>query len=140
MWDTPGLGGSPENDGEYAAQTTNALKARSDDGDLLIDEVLVLIDGASKDLGTTYELMENVVTPYPDDPNRIVVAINQCDAGIGVPRMVPVSSLRLCWRKRRLLSSGESTNLQTWWTDRLGPLISQVWSRKNKLGAVCSQS
>lgn len=82
LWDTPGLGDSPENDKLYAVQIANALKARNSSGDLLIDEVLVLIDGSNKDMGTAYQLIENIVLPYMDDPSRIVVAINQCDMAL----------------------------------------------------------
>lgn len=79
LWDTPGLGDSPENDKRYAAQIVNALKARDAQGTFLIDEVVVLVDGSSRDLKTTYEVIENIIAPFIGDPKRIVVAINQCD-------------------------------------------------------------
>ncbi len=79
LWDTPGLGDSPENDKRYAGQIVNALKAKDAQGNFLIDEVVVLVDGSSRDLKTTYEVIENVIAPFIGDPKRIVVAINQCD-------------------------------------------------------------
>lgn len=82
LWDTPGLGDSPENDKQYAVQIANALKAKDENGDLLIDEVVVLLDGSNRDMKTAYEVIENVIIPYINDPKRIVIAINQCDMGL----------------------------------------------------------
>nr|WP_325238122.1 GTPase [uncultured Oscillibacter sp.] len=79
LWDSPGLGDSPENDAAYGLQIANALKSKNGSGELLIDVVAVLLDGSSKDLGTTYEIIEKVVAPYIENPQRIVIAINQCD-------------------------------------------------------------
>lgn len=82
LWDTPGLGDSPENDKNYAMQISNALKAVDENGNLLIDEVLVLVDGSNRDMRTTYELIENVIVPFIGDAKRIVVGINQCDIAL----------------------------------------------------------
>lgn len=79
LWDTPGFGDSPENDKRYAKEIAYALKKRDENGDLLIDEVVVLIDGSNRDMGTAYEIIENVVMPFIGDPKRVVIAINQCD-------------------------------------------------------------
>ena len=79
LWDTPGLGDSPENDANYAIQMANALKAKDENGNLIVDEVVVLVDGSNRDMGTTYEVIENIIMPYIGDNNRIVIAINQCD-------------------------------------------------------------
>lgn len=79
LWDTPGLGDSPENDANYAIQIANALKAKDENGNLIVDEVVVLVDGSNRDMGTTYEVIENIIMPYIGDSNRIVIAINQCD-------------------------------------------------------------
>lgn len=79
LWDTPGLGDSPENDRRYAGEIAYALKERDENGDLLIDEVVVLIDGSNRDMGTAYEVIENIIAPLIGDPKRIVIAINQCD-------------------------------------------------------------
>ena len=82
LWDTPGLGDSPETDRRYAGQIANALKARDKEGNLIIDEVVVLVDGSSRDMKTTYEVIEELVFPYVSDPKRIVIAINQCDMAL----------------------------------------------------------
>lgn len=79
LWDTPGLGDSPENDKRYAGEIAHALKERDENGDLLIDEVVVLIDGSNRDMGTAYQIIENVVMPFIGDSNRTIIAINQCD-------------------------------------------------------------
>ena len=44
----------------------------------LIDIVLVLIDGSSRDMGTVYQLINNVIIPN-FQKDRIIVAINQAD-------------------------------------------------------------
>lgn len=82
LWDTPGLGDSPENDKKYAIEIANALKAKDSDGQLLIDEVVVLIDGSNRDMKTAYEVIENVIVPYIGDTKRIIIAINQCDLAL----------------------------------------------------------
>ena len=82
LWDTPGLGDNPEKDKIYAVEIANALKLKNSNGDLLIDEVVVLIDGSNRDMKTTYEIIENVVMPYIGDTKRIVIAINQCDLAL----------------------------------------------------------
>lgn len=82
LWDTPGLGDNPEKDKCYAVEIANALKAQDADGQLLIDEVVVLIDGSNRDMKTAYEVIENVIVPYIGDTKRIIIAINQCDMAL----------------------------------------------------------
>lgn len=82
LWDTPGLGDSPEKDRMYALQIANALKEKDADGNLLIDEVVILIDGSNRDMKTAYEVIENVIIPYIGEKDRIVIAVNQCDMAL----------------------------------------------------------
>ena len=82
LWDTPGLGDSPEKDKRYATQIVNLLKSRDDNGQLLIDEVVVLIDGSNRDMKTSYEVIENIILPYIGNAERIIIAINQCDMAL----------------------------------------------------------
>lgn len=82
LWDTPGLGDSPENDKKYAAEIANALKAKNSEGELLIDLVVVMIDGSNRDMKTSYELIEKVIVPFISDTNRLIIAINQCDLAL----------------------------------------------------------
>ncbi len=82
LWDTPGLGDNPEKDRLYAVEIANALKMKDTSGQLLIDEVVVLIDGSNRDMKTAYEVIENVIVPYIGDTKRIIIAINQCDMAL----------------------------------------------------------
>ena len=81
LWDSPGLGDGKEADNKHAKGIINKLLERDDKGNLLIDLVLVILDGSSRDLGTSYELINNVIIPNlgEDKNNRILVAINQAD-------------------------------------------------------------
>lgn len=82
LWDTPGLGDDPAKDRRYAAMIADALRARDADGGMLIDEVVVLIDGSSRDMKTAYEMLEKIIIPYIGETNRVVIAINQCDIAL----------------------------------------------------------
>src|SRR5574344_277923 len=82
LWDTPGLGDDPEKDKKYANEIANALKTKDANGQLLIDEVVVLIDGSNRDMKTAYEVIENVIVPFIGDTKRIIIAINQCDMAL----------------------------------------------------------
>lgn len=80
IWDSPGLGDSKEKDIKHAKNIIEKLVQKDEKGDLLIDLVLVILDGGSRDLGTSYELINKVIIPsLGDDTNRLLVAINQCD-------------------------------------------------------------
>ena len=51
---------------------------------LLIDVVLVILDGSSRDLGTSYELINEIIIKTlqksgENSTDRLLVAINQCD-------------------------------------------------------------
>lgn len=80
LWDNPGLGDGKEADTRHAKNIINKLTERDKDGNALIDLVLVILDGSSRDLGTSYELIEQVIIPnLGDNKGRILVAINQAD-------------------------------------------------------------
>ncbi len=81
LWDSPGLGDGRENDIRHSKNIIDKLKERDSDGNMLIDLVLVILDGGSRDLGTSYELINSVIIPNlgPDKDKRIIVAINQAD-------------------------------------------------------------
>lgn len=83
LWDTPGLGDGKEADNRHAKNIVNKLLERDADGNLVIDLVLVILDGGSRDLGTSYELINQVIIPnLGDDKKRLLVAINQCDVAM----------------------------------------------------------
>lgn len=83
LFDSPGLGDGYEADLRHAKNITNKLLEKKSDGDLLIDLVLVILDGSSRDLGTSYELINKVIIPnLGDDKSRLLIAINQADVAM----------------------------------------------------------
>ena len=79
IWDSPGLGDGKK-DAEHAKNIKEKLVQTHEKGDFLIDLVLVILDGRSRDLGTSYELINKVIIPnLGNETNRLLVAINQCD-------------------------------------------------------------
>lgn len=81
IWDTPGLGDGKEADVRHAKNIISKLNEKDENGELLIDLVLVILDGGSRDLGTSYNLVTDVIIPNlgKDKEERILVAINQAD-------------------------------------------------------------
>ena len=90
LWDTPGLGDGTEIDEHHRNVITELL--REDDGEeegnALIDLVLVILDGFTKDLGTSYQLLNEVIIPELGDENtgRILIALNQADIAMKTGR------------------------------------------------------
>ena len=78
--DSAGLGDGKENDLNHSKNITAELLRtcgeNNDNG--FIDLVMVLLDGSSRDLGTTFRLLETVVLKSIT-PQRVIVAINQAD-------------------------------------------------------------
>ena len=80
LFDSPGLGDGKEADRNHSKNIIDKLYEKDKDGNLLIDLVLVRLDGSSRDLGTSFELINNVIIPnLGDDKKRLLVAINQAD-------------------------------------------------------------
>lgn len=81
LWDTPGLGDGKEADNRHAKNIIKKLAEVDEEGNALIDLVLVILDGGTRDLGTSYELINNVIIPNlgEEKEERILVAINQAD-------------------------------------------------------------
>lgn len=81
LWDTPGLGDGKEADNRHAKNIIRKLTEVDKNGEAVIDIVLVILDGGTRDLGTSYELINNVIIPNlgSDKERRILVAINQAD-------------------------------------------------------------
>ncbi|TGE75923.1 GTPase family protein [Weissella confusa] len=81
LWDSPGFGDSKENDRQYAQQVMTLLQKKDADGKALIDLVVVIADNGSRDLGTVYQLISNVIINNlaEEDKNRVVVALNKTD-------------------------------------------------------------
>ena len=81
LWDTPGLGDSVDRDKEHSRNIIDKLNATFNKKGIkygLIDLVLVIVDGSTRDMGTTYELLSRVIVPNIDK-SRILTAINQAD-------------------------------------------------------------
>ncbi|MCQ2049664.1 MAG: 50S ribosome-binding GTPase [Candidatus Saccharibacteria bacterium] len=80
LFDSPGLGDGKEADNRHAKNIISKLNEKDANGNPLIDLVLVVLDGSSRDLGTSYELINQVIIPnLGADNRRILVAINQAD-------------------------------------------------------------
>ena len=80
LYDSPGLGDGKEADNRHAKNIINKLYEKDSDGNLLIDLVLVILDGSTRDLGTSFDLINNVIIPnLGEDKSRLLVAINQAD-------------------------------------------------------------
>lgn len=81
LYDTPGLGDGKDADNRHAKNIIKKLNEVDSNGNALIDLVLVIIDGGTRDLGTSYELINNVIIPNlgKDKEKRLLVAINQAD-------------------------------------------------------------
>ena len=80
LYDTPGLGDGKEADIKHSKNIIDKLFEKDSDGNLLIDLVLVILDGGSRDLGTSFELINQVIIPnLGSDKKRLLVAINQAD-------------------------------------------------------------
>lgn len=84
LWDSPGLGDGKEADNRHAKNIIKKLNEVDNKSDLLIDLVLVILDGSTRDLGTSYELINKVIIPNlgENKEKRILVAINQADVAM----------------------------------------------------------
>ena len=81
IWDTPGLGDSPEQDEANMELIREKLSEQDEDGVPVIDLVLVLIDASQKDLNTVYDCIGKVIVPALGDEakKRILICLNQAD-------------------------------------------------------------
>lgn len=81
IWDTPGLGDGIESDKRITKEIIAKLNEVDKEGTPLIDMVLVIMDASSKDLGTSYDLINNVLIPClgKEADKRILIGLNQSD-------------------------------------------------------------
>lgn len=84
LWDTPGLGDGKEKDIQHSKGIIKKLNELDEKGNPLIDLVLVILDGGSRDLGTSYELINQVIIPNIGEnaKDRVLIAINQADVAM----------------------------------------------------------
>jgi len=80
LWDSPGLGDGKEADPRHSHNIIDKLLEKNGN-EYVIDLVLVILDGGSRDLGTSYQLINDVIIPNlgEEKSKRILVAINQAD-------------------------------------------------------------
>jgi len=77
--DSAGLGDGKAADCHHAKNIIGELLTTCNQGkDRYIDLVVVILDGGSRDLGTTFRLLEEVVLKNIE-PERIIIGINQAD-------------------------------------------------------------
>ena len=87
LWDTPGLGDGTEIDEHHKSVITDLLEEQDENGNKLIDMVLLILDGSTRDLGTSYKLVNEVILPeLKDESNRLIVALNQADIAMKTGR------------------------------------------------------
>lgn len=82
IWDTPGLGDGVENDERITRDIIRKLNELDEELNPLIDMVVVILDSSSKDLGTSYDLINKVLIPCLGEDaakERILIALNQAD-------------------------------------------------------------
>lgn len=80
IYDTPGLGDSPEQDKKHMEEITSLLYMPSFNQYLrfCIDLVIVIIDGSKRDMGTIFPFVKDVIMPKIPHSN-IIVMVNQAD-------------------------------------------------------------
>lgn len=85
IWDTPGLGDGKEKDLQHAKKIVEKLCQKDEEGFALIDLVLVIVDASNRDMGTTYELINEVIikTMQTEGKGRVLVALNKADEANG---------------------------------------------------------
>ena len=87
LWDTPGLGDGTDIDEHHKDVITELLREEDEDGNALIDLVLIILDGSTRDLGTSYKILNEVIIPELNGENeRILVALNQADIAMKTGR------------------------------------------------------
>jgi len=94
IWDRPGLGDTVVNGKAHVEQIVRKLSETNDDGDLLIDLVLVVLDASSKDLAVSYDVINNTLIPClgKDNAHRILIALNQSDMAMKGRNWDPVAN------------------------------------------------
>lgn len=93
LFDSPGLGDGRESDIRHARNIINKLEECDENGELLIDLVLVVLDGSSRDLGTSFELINEVIIPaLGEHTDRLLVGINQADMAMKGRHWDPINN------------------------------------------------
>lgn len=88
VWDTPGFGDGVERDKVHAKKIIDLLNRTLENDRTIgyIDMVIVIIDASQRDLGTAYQLINEIIIPNMNERSRILIGLNQADfamKGIG---------------------------------------------------------
>lgn len=78
IWDTPGLGESISADVLHARAINNKVREKNDQGEYLIDLVLVILDAGVRDYDSTFRVLK-IVKEAIKDSSRVVVGLNRID-------------------------------------------------------------
>ena len=84
FWDTPGVGDGWVQDQRHSKKIIDLMyKTYTIDGSKYgwIDLILIIIEGATRDMGSTYKLINDIIIPH-FQRDRILIAINQCDVAM----------------------------------------------------------
>ncbi|MGP1523318.1 MAG: GTPase family protein [Treponema sp.] len=81
LWET-GLRDGLETDMRHGAGIKKLLTEKDKNGELLIDIVLVILDGSSKDMEASCELINKIIAPCLQDNTRLIVGINRTDQAL----------------------------------------------------------
>jgi GTP-binding protein EngB required for normal cell division len=81
LWDCPGPGDNPERDEANERDMAAKLKETDENGELIVDLVLVVLDASQRDMSATYLLLENMVLPIlgEEAERRVLIGINKID-------------------------------------------------------------
>ncbi len=80
IYQCPGLGDGKEADERHSKNIIDKLYEKDKNGDLLIDLVLVILDGSTRASFTSFEFINNVIVPnLGQNKKRLLVAINKAD-------------------------------------------------------------
>ncbi len=84
LWDTPGLGDGIKQDLRHQRKLLDLLNMTYSMGNQrygFIDLALIVVEGANRDMGTTYHLLNDIIIPNIQR-DRILVVINQADVAM----------------------------------------------------------
>lgn len=81
LWET-GLGDGLEADIRHGAAIKELLTKKDENGELLIDIVLMILDGSSKDMEASYEFIRTIIAPCLQDNTRLIIGINRADQAL----------------------------------------------------------
>ena len=83
LWNCPGLEYGKDVENGQEIHIINKLQERDKKGNLLIDLVLVILDGCALDFEAAYEFINEIIVPnLGEDKDRILVALNKVDKAL----------------------------------------------------------